>query len=228
MRRFLNKAISANAWAPPLLQAKLFFLSLLFFAAVTSAMAGDWREVERADASWREPLAGGFRKRVADAEEKYSGPWREFDAENRGREIYYGFIRGHAIGEFKMGVDRQGKAVDCILLMAYGRDQYALSRPQASRLDFSGTEWEFELKDRGQDYHGKSGSLARGRIHGAGGRLLEGKYTLSLGIHGLISGKIIGMLIKGEGEGGRLPLSIGNEGLFQQLVTQFELADSRR
>lgn len=222
MRRFLSSALSVNAWMAPLFKYKWFFLFLLFFTVVPSAIAEDWRAVERADISWVAPLPVGFRKRVADAEEKYSGPWLEFDAENSGREIYYGLIRGNAIGEFKMGVDKQGKAVDCILLMAYGRDQYVLSRPRTGRLDFSGTEWDFELKDMGQDYHGKSGSLAKGRIHGAGGRLVEGKYTLSLGVHGLISGKILGVLINGEGEGSRLPWSIGNGELFQLLVTQFE------
>lgn len=172
-----------------------FFFCFLFFAGESLGVAQEGWEVERADVSWSEPLPAGFEERVAHAEDKYSGPWREFDAENRDREIYSGTIRGQAIGKFKMALDKKGKTMNGIFLLAYGSDQYALSLPKSVRLETSRAGWEFGLKDRGQGYHGKSGTLIRGRVYGEDGNLLKGTYTLSLGVHGLMSGKFLGKKI---------------------------------
>lgn len=196
MRKFLDETFSLEEVWMARFKTKLifaFFLGCLFFAGDPLGMAWEGWEVERVDVSWSEPLPTGFEKRVAHAEEKYSGPWREFDVENLDLEIYYGLIRGHAIGEFKIALDKKGKTMNGIFLLAYGRDQYALSLPKAVRFETSQAGWEFGLKDRGQGYHGKSGTLVRGSVYGEDRDLLKGTYTLSLGVHGLISGKFFGI-----------------------------------
>lgn len=102
-------------------------------------LVGICGNIERKSADFRVRLPERFKETLTKLEARYHDEWSAFDKHTDGCAVYYGWIRGNVIGEYKLRFCEDYKtelvSVDCISLTRHGVGGMAISKyydPQAS------------------------------------------------------------------------------------------------
>jgi hypothetical protein len=88
--------------------------------------------IERKSADFKVRLPKGFKETLTKLEAKYNDEWAAFDQHTDGCTVYYGWVRGNVIGEYKLKLceDYQTDliSIDFISLTRHGVGGMAISR----------------------------------------------------------------------------------------------------
>ena len=85
---------------------------------------GKLGDIEKKTADFKVRLPAGFRETLTQLEDKYHDEWTAFDQNINGCTVYYGWLRGHAIGEYKVKIredpERNLISIEFIALNRHG------------------------------------------------------------------------------------------------------------
>jgi hypothetical protein len=88
--------------------------------------------IEKKSADFKVRLPKGFKETLTKLEARYNDEWAAFDQHTDGCTVYYGWIRGNVIGEYKIKLceDYQTDliSIDCISLTRHGIGGMGISR----------------------------------------------------------------------------------------------------
>ncbi len=106
-------------------------ISIIKFFTVPQ-LIGICGNIERKSADFKVRLPKGFKETLTKLEAKYNDEWAAFDQHTDGCTVYYGWVRGNVIGEYKLKLceDYQTDliSIDCISLTRHGVGGMAISR----------------------------------------------------------------------------------------------------
>jgi hypothetical protein len=105
--------------------------------------------IENKNSDFKVRLPEGFKETLTKLEVKYNDEWAAFDQHTDGCTVYYGWIRGNVIGEYKLRLceDYQTDliSIDCISLTRHGAGGMAISKSKdtqkTDKKAFSSYDW---------------------------------------------------------------------------------------
>jgi len=105
--------------------------------------------IEKKSADFKVRLPKGFKETLTKLEAKYNDEWAAFDQHTDGCTVYYGWVRGNVIGEYKLKLceDYQTDliSIDFISLTRHGVGGMAISRykdtQKTDKKDLSSYDW---------------------------------------------------------------------------------------
>ncbi len=104
----------------------------IFRSFSVAQLVGVCGNIERKSADFKVRLPKGFKETLTKLEATYNDEWAAFDQHTDGCTVYYGWIRGNVIGEYKLKFceDYQTDliSIDCISLTRHGVGGMAISR----------------------------------------------------------------------------------------------------
>jgi len=161
------------------------------------------------------PLPKNFINIVSDLEERFQSKWDAFDQESRGKEVYYGIVRGNAFGEFKAAIEKDSQTVSIIFLYKQGLSGYGVSTPKISKYTIKGNKITFSTTQKARDIWGPLIiSITAEALDNM--RFVSGTFTADHGMFGKYRGKFYGIHL---GNKENLPApSINNGSLIDQIV----------
>ncbi len=89
-------------------------------------------DIEKNTADFKLSLPKKFREKLIQLEDKYHDEWTAFDQNIDGHTVYYGWIRGHAIGEYKLKIREDPESnlisIEFIALNFHGMGRMGISK----------------------------------------------------------------------------------------------------
>ena len=112
-------------------------------------LVGVCGNIEKKSADFKVRLPKGFKETLTKLEARYHDEWAAFDQHTDGCTVYYGWVRGNVIGEYKLKLceDYQTDliSIDFISLTRHGVGGMALSRfkdtQKTDKKDLSSYDW---------------------------------------------------------------------------------------
>ncbi len=194
----------------------LFLFCLIFLPACVTQMVGSAGNKENKSADFKVKLPKGFNETLTKLEVEFNNEWVAFDYHIDGCTVYYGWIRGNAIGEYKLRVCEDHQ-IDFICITQHGVGGNAISRlkdteKKDKKAFFSNDRFRIPLK--GKDNWGSFSVKTEGEVLGTG-KMMAGSYHTNHGFFGHYKGTLYGIRLDSV----KTTLtSITNQSLYQTML----------
>ena len=101
---------------------------LIFLSACgVTKLVGSAGNIENKSSDFKVELPKGFKETLTKLEAKYNDEWAAFDQHTDGCTVYYGWVRGNVIGEYKLRLCKD-QQIDFICLTRHGVGGMGISR----------------------------------------------------------------------------------------------------
>ncbi len=193
----------------------------IFRSFSVAQLVGVCGNIERKSADFKVRLPKGFKETLTKLEAEYNDEWSAFDQHTDGCTVYYGWIRGNVIGEYKLKFceDYQTDliSIDCISLTRHGVGGMGISRYKDTQKTDKKAFLSYDcirLPLKGRDKWGPFSVKVVGEVFDTG-EVMVGSWDTDHGAYGSYKGTWYGIRLDSAKTASA---SITDQSLYQTMI----------